>query len=97
MVETVTARKRVPEHRIRISHASLVVRLWIEADPDFNGIESWADAYDAAMKALDVESTNEMDTHGLADHIAKNFGKGLSSVEVCDSMDNGCTIHLDWP
>ena len=91
-------RERVYEHRITFHH-NYLIRLWIEADPDYGGIKSFEEAKETARKAYqEVYGKNTDYPHQRAaiDQFL-TLMPSINSIEMTDERSNGLAVHRDWP
>jgi hypothetical protein len=101
----VEKRERVLEWRIttrwdRGTLSPLIIRYWIEADDDHDGIGAFVDARRAVDEAERLHRRELDGAQPSPDLLAAGLLGELpaaNSIEVCDADGNGATIHRDWP
>ena len=94
-------REKVVEHRVSEVICGWKVRFWLESDPEFGGLirsRAKVQVQDARRSALAIQGKDSKvfaDPEHLALWLLENVSCA-NSVEVCDTTDNGSTVHREW-
>lgn len=103
MSDGVVKRARVHEWRLTRNMSLSTIRFWIEADVEFGGLGSLAEAVAAVDRGVQAIARERADgklviNDGMA--VAKRLAElvpAANSVEVVNGGGVGACVHRDWP